>query len=323
MYQWIRSNVYYLVTCFLFAILFFNIGSITSISDRSKSVSSDYPYLAPRLFDKEKNDLIINFTQLREVMKQRHAQEKVPLGIYFEYLPSGSSIGVNDQLEVEIGSLGKVPAVMAVYKNIEAGHLNLTDSLVLKNEHLDNLFGGLWQKGAGERISVREAIRLAMVESDNTAINVLLDVINEETQDDVFDELDLPKTTDGLYPIMSPKSYASVFRNLYLSAYLDYANSNSILSLLTETKFSDKLPAGLPKNVKMSHKIGVFTQPDGQTVYNDCGIVYVPERPYILCIMAATDEQTARKEMIAYAKMVYSFVSQVPFSDSSTQQKSQ
>lgn len=286
-------------------------GGYATKKGKTNNNTVSYQYLAPRLFGEETNDLIINFTQLREVMKNRFSEKKLNLGIYFEYLPTGSSIGVNDQMEVEIGSLGKVPAVMAVYKNIEEGKLTLDTQLTLKEQDLDKQFGTLWQKGVGTKLSVADAIHLALIDSDNTAINAILDKINQETQDAVFDELDLPKETDGLYPIMSPKSYASVFRNLYLSSYLMDQHSNDILELLTKTNFTDKIPAGLPLSVKTAHKIGVFAQSNGNNIYNDCGIIYVPERPYILCIMASADENTARTEMIAYSKMVYSYVSQI------------
>lgn len=311
--NWLKSNKFFIVALFLTGILFYNIGTIIATKNPTSNthLSGKYPFLAPTLFDKESNDLIINFTQLREVMKQRHQEKKLPVGIYFEYLPTGSSIGVNDQMEVEIGSLGKVPAVMSVFKDIEDKHLGLEDDLVLKKEQLDSQFGDLYKRGAGATLSVSEAIRLSLVDSDNTAINALLEKINASTQDAVFDELDLPKKTDGMFPIMSPKSYASVFRNLYLSSYLTNEHSNYMLELLAQSKYNDKLPAGLPTSVKMSHKIGVFTQKDGKNIYNDCGIVYATKRPYILCIMSATDEQTAREEMIVYSKMVYSYVSQI------------
>lgn len=299
------------ITILVVAAFFLMVVLLGGASSSPESNAGNYPYLANRLFEKESNDLIINFTQLREVMKARHAEKKLPVGIYFEYLPTGSSIGVNDQFEIELGSLAKVPAIMAVYKSIEAGDLSLETVLKIKPEHINNLYGSLWKSGAGAEVKVSEAIELALVESDNTAINVLLDSIPEGSHEAVFSKLDLPKTTDGIYPVLSPKSFASVFRNLFLSSYLDYSHSNNVLETLTRTNFVDKIPAGLPADVKMAHKIGVFQVENQQTVYNDCGIVYVPDRPYLLCIMSATDEMVAREEMIAYSMMVYSYVSQV------------
>ena len=287
-------------------------GTMQVANRSGHSQVEKYPFLAQRLFEPEHNDLIVNFTQLREVMRSTQKEHGLPVGVYFEYLPTGSSIGVNDQFEVELGSLAKVPAVMATYKNIEDGVISPDTNMTLKPEYLDNQFGSMWQKGAGAKVTVREAIKASLVESDNTAVNALIASIPNASHEAVFERLDLPKTTDGVFPTMSPKGYASIFRSLYLSTYLSYEHSNAILDYLSKTKFTDKLPAGVPSSVKVSHKIGVFNTPETKTtVYNDCGIVYVPQRPYILCIMAATDEATARKETITYSKMVYSFVAQV------------
>lgn len=306
-----KLNIYVFGLVTVVALSFFFIGRLSSGESVSAPPASRYPFLAQRLFEPEHNDLIINFTQLREVMKSRYEQQKIPLGIYFEYLPTGSSINVNDQFEVELGSLAKVPAIMAVYKNIEAGDISADTVLTVKKEHIDSQFGSLWKRGVGTKITVEDAIRLALTESDNTAVNMLLATISQGTHEEVFQQLDLPKTTDGIYPTLSPKSYASVFRNLYLSSYINYKDSNIMLDYLSKTIYTDKLPAGVPKDVKVSHKIGVFASADKTPVYNDCGIVYVPKRPYILCMMVAADEDTARNEMIAYAKMTYSYVSQV------------
>lgn len=270
-----------------------------------------YPFLAGRLFGRETDDIIINFTQLREVMKSRFEEKKIPLGVYFEYLPTGSSIGVNDQLLVEIGSLTKVPLVTAAYQNIEKGNLSLDQKLTIQEKHLDTLFGELYKRGAGTTLSAEEAIEYTLIQSDNTAANVLLDALPEDALAAVFDEFDLPKIRTGPFPVLSPKSYSSVLRALYLSALLSPENSNHILELLSKTEFKDKLPAGVAPNVVIAHKIGVFRVDGASNVHSDCGIIYIPQRPYILCIMVAADEDIARAEISAYSKMVYSFVAQV------------
>lgn len=119
---------------------------ISAFSHDTESSSTQFPLLAHRLFEPEHDDMIINFTELREALKKKQADSKLPLGIYFEYLPSGSSIGVNDQLEVGIGSLSKVPAVIAVYKQIENNTMNLDQVLTIDEKNLDSFFGDLWKK---------------------------------------------------------------------------------------------------------------------------------------------------------------------------------
>jgi beta-lactamase class A len=300
-----------IILAFLFGIFVILCINLFGLQEKEVSKSARYPFLARRLFQAEQDDMIINFTLLREVMNQRYNEKKIALGVYFEYLPTGASVGVKDQLQVEIGSLAKVPAVMGVYREIEQKTISINDVLTVTEANLDNRFGDLWKKGAGTTLSVEEAIRLTLQESDNTAASVLTESLSNETLLDVFDELDLPKTRTGPFPVMSPKSYASVFRNLFLSAYLSHESSNAILEQLTRTKFSDKLPSGVPAEISVAHKIGVFRIADTQDIYSDCGIIYVPSRPYILCVMVAADESIAREEINAYSKMVYSFVSNI------------
>ena len=279
---------------------------------------SQYPWLSRSLFAPQNYDMIINFTQLREAMNAYYNEQEIPLGVYFEYLPTGASVGVKDQLQVEIGSLAKVPAIMGIYKEIEKGNLKLEDTLTISEENLDDRFGNLWKEGVGKQLSVEEAIKYTLEQSDNTAASVLTSSLTNETLIEVFNELDLPKTRTGPFPVMSPKSYASIFRNLFLSSYLSNSSSNVILDDLTETDFRDKLPAGVPAEVKVAHKIGVFRIADTQDIYSDCGIVYVPNRPYILCVMVAGSEEVAREQIVAYSKMIYSFVSQVEASKNTT-----
>lgn len=270
-----------------------------------------YPLLANRLFAVERDELIINFTPLREVMREQFNKIDYEMGVYFEYLPTGVSVGVNDQFEVEIASLAKVPAVMGVYRQIESGQLDPSQILTVQQEDLDDLYGSLWQRGVGTQLTLEEAVSLTLQQSDNTAANTLVSQLPEGALQEVFNALDLPRQQTGPFPVLSPKSYASVLRSLYLASFVNKQHSNHILELLTQSDFTDKLPAGLPKGVKVAHKIGVFKSEGNDEIFSDCGIIFEPNRPYILCIMAATDEATARKDMQLFSRMIYSYVSQV------------
>lgn len=268
----------------------------------------EYPFLSKRIFLENQNDMLINFTPLRQALREYVKKQKEPLGVYFEYLPSGVSIGVNDTVEVNLASLLKVPVVMAVYKQIESGKIKKSNVIEIKEEHLDQRFGEGWKMGEGTKLTVEHAITLALTESDNTASNVLLSSLPDGAIDDVFDSLDIPKDTKGSFHFISPKSYSSILRSLYLSSYLSNVFSNEIITLLTKTKFTNQIPAGVPSTIPVAHKIGVFDLKDAPKTYSDCGIVYVPNRPYVLCIMTSASEEEATAYMQHISKMVYGYI---------------
>lgn len=297
--------------------IIFNILTLVFIFSKTPQKSSPnlqlrsiFPLLSPRVFLENPNDRLINFVKLRQDLSDYYKKSGAHIGFYFEYLPSGVSIGVNDKEDFILASLLKTPLAMGVYKNIDEGKIHKTDILEVKKEHLDNAFGDLWKKGPGINLSLMEAIKYTLILSDNTAKNVLFSAVPEGTLEDVYDSLDIPKDATGGDLVVTPKNYSSILRSLYLSSYLSEESSNEILTLLTETPFNDKLVAGVPKTVKVAHKIGVHKGDiPGQEIFTDCGIVYVPKRPYILCIMSKENEPTSRKVMKDISSIVYSYVS--------------
>lgn len=270
-------------------------------------LANKYPLLSKRIFMESQNDFLIHFVPLRNAMNNYVTKQKEEIGVYFEYLPTGTSIGVNDRLEVRFASLIKIPVVMAAYKQIEQGNLSLHNSIVIQEENIHKGFGSLWKKGAGTTITLEEAIRLSLVESDNTALRAITSQLPLGAIEDVFNNLDITVDSGDGYPIISPKNYSSILRSLYLSSYLDRKDSYAILEYLTKTPFADMIDAGVPDDITVAHKIGVF---DPLGIFSDCGIVYVPNRPYIICVMVKSDQATATKHMQLLSKMIYGFVSQ-------------
>lgn len=282
---------------------------VSATPDPSLSDSSNYPLLAKRIFSENQNDLILNFIPLRQALKEYVGKQEGKVGAYFEYLPSGTSIGVNDELKINLASLIKIPIVMGAYLQMEKGEIKKDDKLTIKKEDFDKRFGDIWQRGEGATLTVEEAIRFALINSDNTSAAILRKTLPHATIDNVFDSLDIPKDTQGKYHIISPKNYTSILRSLYLSSYLTKASSNEILDVLTETVFNDKLVAGVPKGTKVAHKIGVFSSKDSpDETYSDCGIIYVPDRPYSLCIFVRGTNEEAQRHMATISKMVYGYV---------------
>ena len=148
------------------------------------------------------------------------------------------------------------------------------------------------------------------MQSDNTATNLLLFAISPQSIADVFQSLDFPSISENeAQTYVSVKNYSSIFRSLYLSSYLSRQSSNEILNILTQTIFNDKIAALPTKDIKVAHKIGVLNSVNSnETIYTDCGIVYVPNRPYILCVFAKESEEKAGEHMRFISNLAYSYM---------------
>ncbi len=278
--------------------------------------SQKFPLVSKRIFVQNPNDVIINFVPLRKQIHEFLSPWGDKVGVYFEYLPSGVSLGVNSGEEVRLASLSKVPLAMSILRKVEKGELSLDDTVYLKAEYLDSRFGNLWKLGPGAPVTIENLIKASIQESDNTAYQALFSLLTYKEVAEVYDNLDIEIVSSSSTPYVSPKSYSSIFRSLYLASFIPENDSNYLLDILTKTMFNDKIPAGVPSSIKIAHKIGVFDRADTPgKVYIDCGIVYVPLRPYVLCIFVQDEEALAIRLMSQISAMVYSYVSTVKGGD--------
>ena len=283
-------------------------------SPASSQAKNDYPYISPRVFVEETNDIIINFNPLRQALRSYVQNSGEEIQIYFEYLPSGSSIGVNDQEPFLAASLFKIPVAMAVMRSISEGKIDENKILTIEEKHIDKRFGNLWKKGAGAKLSVTEALEASLIESDNTATNLLKDAVPLESIADVLNTLDFPRLskTDEESEV-TVKNYSTILKSLYLSSYLRFEDSNQILDILTKTDFKDRLESGLPQGIAFAHKIGEYEgkTPDS-TVYSDCGIVYLPKKPYLLCVAVEGEtKEFMHNVMKSVSQTIFGYVNDV------------
>jgi len=284
-------------------------ASKEKIVDAVSEKSSRYPFLAKRIFLENASDVVVNFVDLRQKLRDYDTKSFFPIGIYFQYLPTGVAIGVNETKPFTSASLLKVPTVMMVYKMIEEGKVKEDQLLEIKEEHLDQGYGDLWRVGAGTKITVKEAIEKSLVESDNTAHNLLYELSGGAPLE-VFKYLDIPSQVLDGQAVVTTRNYSSILRSLFFSAYLNFENSNEIIALLTKAKHGEALRADVPEEVKVALKIGVFEQQEGGSAntYGNCGIFYVPNRNYVLCVMYTGTGQEANTKTRDISNMVYDFV---------------
>ncbi len=157
----------------------------------------------------------------------------------------------------------------------------------------------------GEEYPLRELVRHMLVYSDNAPFSVLYEG-GKLFRDKILSDLGiLSPPTDQAQEVwnVSARSYANIFRILYNASYLNVQSSNEVLDLLSQSTFKKGIVAGVPKGVTVSHKFGeaAGTLEDGTVqslILNDCGIVYKPEEPFILCVMLEGHEYSQMEKVI-------------------------
>lgn len=280
-------------------------------SNQRDSNAADFPYLSKRIFAENQNDILINFQPLRKQLESKVGllPPGTQLSFYFEYLPSGTSIRIGDNNNLVAASLLKVPMVMNLYKASELRRINLDQPVKLTSDSLDNSYGELWKRGAGSTITLRDAARLAVAESDNTASRLIFShlrgLLSEDEQS--FAQLDIDQDLKDGQAVINAKSYTSVLKSLYFASYVDRTNSQQILDFLSQSSEHNRLTAQLPTSLKVAHKNGVY---NSNLSESDCGIVYQKNRPYVVCVMVGLPGQEADRFIAETSKIIHDYIVQ-------------
>lgn len=289
---------------------------IHKFSSSSSSSSSAFPLINKAITAGIGKHFIINFRPLKTELEKIQRKYPQKTYMYFSYLNNGAWVGLNERDEFVAASTIKVPLAMSVYKTIEDGRLNLSDSYSLEELDLDSNFGDLYKVGPDKEFTLEKLLQIMLEQSDNTAMNgiynILLRLGIEDPLGSVYNELGWQFLTPPAlgeapdYQKINLKTLANIFSALYNSTFLKPEHSHKILEFLANTPFNDKIAAGISEDMVVSHKIGTATL---DKTFSDCGIVYAPNRNYILCLGSnGGDEKQASKFMAEVSAAVYKFV---------------
>jgi beta-lactamase class A len=260
-----------------------------------------YEFLAPNSHLEGGWVHLANISKLQEDTEGYLKSTEIPYSFYASHLPTGTPIKARERDVYVAASLLKLPFAMDVMRQVDMGQVSLDEHVKIKQQFADNRFGNLYKKPVGSYISVEEALSLTLVESDNTALNVLKSLpLGRSSSESVLKTLDIRAVYDAnTETLIDTQSYGQILRCLYYSCYLSKQSSEYVLKLLSQAP-ADGISLGLPDGVKVAHKIGV-----SQPIKSDCGIVYAKNDNYIFCMMLKTDRGKASQITANVSAMVY------------------
>lgn len=245
--------------------------------------------------------------EIEDKVKAYKNKGMVDYAIYYRQLNSAVWFGFNEDEEFFPASLLKLPIALASYKQGEANPAFL-DSRILftqaikdislsRNNETTNLV-------VGNYYSVRDLIRIMIIDSDNSARDLITTVLNPEYIEMLYEYLHIEEPSQSKSFKISTNNYSLFFRMMYSSTFINEDHSEELLEILTKTVFPYALIRDLPSSIPVSHKYGVFNLPknnDGIEMQelHDCGIVYRFDNPYLLCMMTQGPDQKLLADFMA------------------------
>lgn len=230
--------------------------------------------------------------------------ELTNFGIYYRELISGPVITIRQNEGFFPASLLKIPVVLWYYKKAESepGLLDAEVDYVGPPGTSIVHFPPKETLVPGTRYSLRELLRFMLAESDNEATNILIEYAGgREAVNAVYADLGFMEVDDYNHYVIDTQTYVAFFRVLFNAEYLSETASEEVLNMLASSSFTEGLVAGVPGTVVVAHKFGERTI-DGseeRLQLHDCGIIYVPENPYMLCVMTQGHNYEVMAQFIA------------------------
>ena len=214
------------------------------------------------------------------------------LGLALKDLETGRTFLVNEREVFPQASSIKIAVLFEVFKQAEEGRLKLDEFIALEPGRKVEGSGVLFHLGRPSlSLSVRDLAVLMVVLSDNTATNLLIDRVGLEAVNGRLDAFGLPKTrlrrkmmdlkaaAEGRENVSTPLEMMTLLEKVWKGAVLAEPYRKDLLAILAIPKDSP-LRAGVAEGVEVAEKPGEL-----EAVRCDSGIVMLPGRPYVLCVM--------------------------------------
>ncbi|MCL4366153.1 serine hydrolase, partial [Patescibacteria group bacterium] len=152
-----------------------------------------------------------------------------------------------------------------------------------------------------------------IVQSDNTAYNTLLDILDRRninlalrnigiTETVVGEKLNLDDNqfqqdlqAPGRQPNTTTAEDLTTFFDLLYNKQI--AHSEEILSIFKRQKINNMIPVLLPKDIVIAHKTGEWS-----SIYHDSGVIFKPADPFVLSVLTNSGDP---KIVSAIAKVAY------------------
>jgi beta-lactamase class A len=228
-------------------------------------------------------------------------------------LKTGEGISYNENRIVSSASLIKIAIMGEVYRQIKEGRLSL-DQRIVVNEEVKVPYSILTLLETGNSYSLKDIITLMIIQSDNTATNILIDLAGIDNINSFIRDAGLGSTVlqrkmmDFEARMAGRDNYTTAFdmarllELLYKGEAVDAKSSSAMLEIMKNQLDKGMMRLFIPDETVITHKTGELDGLD-----HDVGIVFTEKCDYIICVMVwnAETNNAARLAIAEISRVVY------------------
>jgi len=249
---------------------------------------------------------------LRERLAARVAQAPATgVGLYYRSLTRPDSLLLDANVRFHAASTMKLPVMIQIFRDADAGLLRLDDSLTVHVsfpslvdgssfavDKADDSDSTLYLR-AGGKASIRELLELMITRSSNLATNLLIELVGASRA-----QASARALGAGLNNTTTARDLGVLLAAIALHRAASRASCDTMLAILGRQEFNEGIPAGVPRGTRVAHKTGWI----GEVVYHDAAVVY-PARggSYVLVVLtgAIKQDSVAHNLVADLSRMVY------------------
>lgn len=213
------------------------------------------------------------------------------LGLAAKDLRTGRTAGYNPAERFPTASVIKLPVMAAYFQRVRSAGLDPTTLITLTEEEKKPGSGVLQFLSGGSTLTLETAVRLMIIQSDNTATNMVLDRLGETHQarlawvnefllgeglknTRLLNRLYSPQskqlTPEGIrygIGVATPEDMVLLMEKIHRRTLVDSAASAAMLAILKDQAFNDGIPRFLPvdrhPSIVVAHKTGSVNESKG------------------------------------------------------------
>ncbi|MFI5273777.1 MAG: serine hydrolase [Ktedonobacterales bacterium] len=203
----------------------------------------------------------------------------------------GDALAVAAEAEFPAASLAKLPIAVELMRRVSLGQLNLDERLDASAQPRAGGGGVLDSLDLATRLSVSELCTLALAASDNTAANLLLDLVGMGEVNHTMERLGLPHTRLArrfmdLEARLARRDNVTSAGDMVALLALLYGNAlpgaRRLRAMLAAQLRADDLRAWLPETARLEHKTGEL-----EDIFHDAGLLTGPSSTVAFCVLTA------------------------------------